>query len=457
SSSPALTSPQTTSVLIYLDLKPRQPTISGQMSQTENTDLQVVCESTGSRPAADIEWNVRGTWQSSNPTEIKVVDSATETYTMTSTLSLQVTRPDNGKSVYCRASNRALPGGTESERQTITVLYPPDIHINYVNVTHMSSDRILTCVPDGNPAMYHFRQWKQTAEDGTVIRQLTGNSSSTESILTLPDLDVTRRYEDTGFYICSASNDILESNSYMSGSVFFVVEAPPVVITNTTEVKGQIGSNFTIEVEFYSRPAVSETDVTWTKGTETLTHNNMTVMSIVDTIVHVSFHGVQIEVKGYVAAITIHRLMEPDFGNYTVTIGNREGNSSHTVVLKSASPPLPPDNVIPLTYDSSSITIQWKPRFNGGAEQWFIIGYKTDISKDFDDHEIPDSQKEIQSYQITRLSASTIYFIHMYSENAFGRSDFVFLNQTTSDQFYAQVARHGASPNINFFLQRTSY
>ncbi|XP_060064094.1 irregular chiasm C-roughest protein-like, partial [Ylistrum balloti] len=224
SSSPALTSPQTTSVLIYLDLKPRQPTISGQMSQTENTDLQVVCESTGSRPAADIEWNVGGTWQSSNPTEVKVMDSATETYTVTSTLSLRVSRQDNGKSVYCRASNRALSGGTESVRQNLTVLYPPDIHINYVNATHMSSDRILTCDPDGNPAVYQFGQWKQTAEDGTVIRQFTGISSSTESILTLPDLDVTRRYEDTGYYVCSASNNIPVSASYMSGSVFFVVE-----------------------------------------------------------------------------------------------------------------------------------------------------------------------------------------------------------------------------------------
>ncbi|XP_060081861.1 nephrin-like [Ylistrum balloti] len=433
SSSPALTSSQTTSVLIYLDLKPRKPTISGQMSTTVNTNLQVVCESTGSRPAADIEWNVGGTWQSSNPTEVKVIDSSTETYNVTSTLSLQVTRPDDGKSVYCRANNRALSGGTESEHKTITVLYPPDIHINYVNVTHMSSDRILTCSPDGNPAMYQFRQWTQTAEDGTVIRQFTGISSSTESILTLPDSDITRRYEDTGYYICSASNGIPGSASYTSGSVFFVVEAPPVVITNTTEVKGQIGSSFTIEVEFYSRPAVSETDVTWTKGTKTLTHSNKTAMSIVDTSVRVSFHGVQIQVKGYVAAITIHSLMEPDFGNYTVTIENSQGRASYMLEFKSASPPLPPDNVIPLSHDSSSITIQWTRRFNGGAEQWFIIGYKTDISKDFDDlAAIPDSHDVNQTYQITGLKAATTHFIRIYAENKIGHSDFVFLNHTTA-------------------------
>ncbi|XP_069119323.1 hemicentin-2-like, partial [Argopecten irradians] len=122
SSSPALSSPQTTSVLVYLDLKPYIPHLSPYSSPVENTDIQIVCESVGSRPAADIEWNVGGTWLSINPGEVKVLDTSTDTYTVTSSLSRRVTRQDNGKSVYCRVSNRALSGGIESVRQTITVL-----------------------------------------------------------------------------------------------------------------------------------------------------------------------------------------------------------------------------------------------------------------------------------------------------------------------------------------------
>ncbi|XP_060085334.1 nephrin-like, partial [Ylistrum balloti] len=435
SSSPALTTTQTISVLIYLDLKPRQPTISGQMSQTENTDLQVVCESTGSRPAADIEWNVVGTWQSSNPTEVKVMDSATETYTVTSTLSLRVTRQDNGKSVYCRASNRALSGGTESERQTIIVLYPPDIHISYVNVTYMSSDRILTCSPDGNPAMYQFGQWRHTAEDGTVIRQFTGISSSTESILTLPDPDITRRYEDTGYYICSASNDIPVSNSYMSGSVFFVVEAPPVVVSKSSIVEGEIENSVSIVVEIYSRSELSAGDITWTKvaAAEKSSFPNRFVISFGVRLITTSFHGVDVMIQGYVAVLNINSLSVTDLGNYSVTIENRIGVKHHTVTLIATGPPSPPLYVLQYQVTWNTITVQWIRSSDIGQTESFVIGYRSDVTKDFVNLDaIPDSRQSVMLYTIEGLMPDTIYYIQLYAQNSIGTSDKIFLNCSTT-------------------------
>ncbi|XP_033759163.1 nephrin-like [Pecten maximus] len=295
----------------------------------------------------------------------------------------------------------------------------------------MSADRVLTCVPDGNPDSYQFGQWRHTTEDGTEIRQLSGRYNTTHSFLTLPDPGVTRRYEDTGYYTCTATNNIPVLSYYSSGSVFFVVEASPVITTNTALIKGQIGNNITIEVEFYSRPAVID-NVTWTKGLNGLPTPDKSVTSVDVRSISLPFYGVETEVEGYVAAIIIHSLVEQDFGNYTVTIENRLGNTSFHIDFKSASPPLPPDNVVQLIHDISSINVQWTPRFNGGAEQHFIIGYKSDIAKDFSDlYPIPDTHEPTQSYQITGLQTAQIYFIRLYAENEIGRSGYVYLNQTT--------------------------
>ncbi|XP_069119297.1 kin of IRRE-like protein 3 [Argopecten irradians] len=526
SSSPALTSPQTTSVLVYLDLKPQQSTVLSPSSQTENTDLQVVCVSTGSRPAADIEWNVGGTWLSSNPEEVKVLDTSTDTYTVTSSLSRRVTRQDNGKSMYCRVSNRALSGGIESVRQTITVLfgpdsvsitgnrvvvadgtdtltltcttqeynrhvhitwyngttrisntaavtntsgsyggfistqvlqlvpdryqdgnvvrcvvqnedvtlgektdsvtldiryrpflmltarpaekviegseleircevdsnpaqsfitwskvggqlppevdvtsgviripsthqtdsgiyrcvavnsvgseedtividiyYPPNVIVRYTNTTYISQNRVLNCDPEGNPDTYQFGSWRHTSESGTEIRQLNGSSSPLQSVLTLPDPGMTRRYEDTGYYTCRASNNIPDSSFYSSGSVLFVVEAPPVISSNVTKTKGKTGENIEIEVEFYSRPAVSSSNITWTRGPNRVLPSGKFVISLEIRNINTSFHGVDIQVEGYAAVLKINEIAEGDFDIYTVSIENGLGTVNMSIKL----------------------------------------------------------------------------------------------------------------------------
>ncbi|OWF48289.1 Nephrin [Mizuhopecten yessoensis] len=433
SNSPALTSPQTTSVLVYLDLKPRQPTISDRLSQTENRNLQVVCVSTGSRPAADIEWNVGGTRLSNNPTEVKVKDIASDTYTVTSTLSLPVTRQDNGKSVYCIASNQVLSGGIKSVRHSITVLYPPDIHVNYTNTTYTSSHRVLTCVPDGNPDTYQFGQWRHTAEDGTEIRHLTGSSSPLQSVLTLPDPGVTRRYEDTGYYVCEASNNIPDSSFYNSGSVFLTVEAPPVVVTKNIVVKIQIGNNATIEVEFYSQPAVSSSDVTWTRGPGRILPPDRSAVSLGSRSLLMSFYGEDVKVKGYIAALTINTLTEEDFGDYTVTIENSLGTTNHTVALLIAGPPLTPLYLLQKRVTSSSITVQWIRGSDEEQVQTFVISYKSDVIMDYSDLDaIPDSQESVMSYTIEGLTPDTTYYIRLYSQNDIGLSDQISANISTN-------------------------
>ncbi|XP_060084868.1 cell adhesion molecule DSCAML1-like, partial [Ylistrum balloti] len=311
---------------------------------------------------------------------------------------------------------------------------PPDVHISYTNATYTSFRRTLTCTPDGNPAIYQFGQWQHTAEDGTVIRQLTGKSSSKESILTLPDPGTTHRYEDTGYYICSASNNIPVPESYTSESVFFVVEAPPGIITNTTVVEEKIGNNVTLEVEFYSRPGVSPDTVTWTTGgSDGSLPAGRSFTSVDQRTLILSFHGVDVQVKGYVATLIIRNIMDVDYGNYTVMIENSFGTRNHTLALIKTDRPSPPLYLLQKDVTGSSITVQWIPGSNGGVTQSFVIDYKSDVSKNYTElNAIPDKLESVMSYKIDGLKENTVYSIRIHAQNDIGQSDQIFITVSTS-------------------------
>ncbi|XP_069109212.1 neural cell adhesion molecule 1-like [Argopecten irradians] len=382
----------------------------------EGENLEIRCDVDSNPAPSSVIWSKVGGQPPSDADTTSGVLRITSTH-----------RTDRG-TYRCVAVNSI---GSDDDTIVIDIYYPPDIHVLYTNTTYTVTDRLLTCVPDGNPASYQFGQWRHIAEDGTEIRQLTGSSNTTHSVLTLSDPGITRRYEDTGYYTCTAYNNIPGVSTSRTESVFFVVQAPPVVITNTTVVKGQLGNNITIEVEFYSRPSLL-LNVTWTKGSNNVPLDN-NVTSVNESPIQLPFHGIENHVDGFMTALTKHNLVEQDFGNYTVTIENNLGLASYQFDFKSASPPVPPDNFEQLTHGSSSITVQWTPRFNGGAEQHFVIGYRTaNINEFIDLDPIPDQHEPTQPYQITGLTAGTTHYIRMYAENEIGRSVYVYLNQTTA-------------------------
>ena len=65
--------------------------------------------------------------------------------------------------------------------------------------------RTLTCVPDGNPQSYSFYKWQHKSKYGVLIRELDGEANG---VLTLPNMPVKDRYQDSGEYVCTAGNGI---------------------------------------------------------------------------------------------------------------------------------------------------------------------------------------------------------------------------------------------------------
>ena len=66
----------------------------------------------------------------------------------------------------------------------------------------------MTCVPDGNPSIYTFYKWQHKSKYGVLIRDLDGGTNGVLTLSSNPD-PVEDRYQDSGEYVCTASNGIV--------------------------------------------------------------------------------------------------------------------------------------------------------------------------------------------------------------------------------------------------------
>jgi hypothetical protein len=84
------------------------------------------------------------------------------------------------------------------------------------------STRTVTCVPVGNPQSYTYYKWQHKSKYGVLIRELEGGHTG---VLTLPNMPVEDRYQDSGEYVCTAGNGIVGRDGKIKqrGSGYFTI------------------------------------------------------------------------------------------------------------------------------------------------------------------------------------------------------------------------------------------
>ncbi|KAH3813991.1 hypothetical protein DPMN_142467 [Dreissena polymorpha] len=68
----------------------------------------------------------------------------------------------------------------------------------------------------------------------------------------------------------------------------------------------------------------------------------------------------------------------------------------------------------------SSVTVQWTPGFNGGEDQWFMIGYKKAADETWTYINISSTGTQLN---IGELVSGTMHEVKMHAENIIGKSD----------------------------------
>ncbi|CAG2228170.1 unnamed protein product [Mytilus edulis] len=304
--------------MFYLNLSPTHLTMIKLPTLFEGKLVNISCISIGSRPQASSEWTIDGYVISNSSEDQSAIINPTETYRITSILSVEFNRLQNRKELSCRSYNLADTKGIIQSRM-IEVYYHPSIEITYKNTTEDDELRQFNCKPNGNPA----KAEKTATGAGEVI---------------LPVTNLNERYQDSGIYICRAQNGIADKygNKMQNGFVSFISEGTPAAASeNVYSNKGILEDDTILIVKFVSQPA--PIDVFWFKiddGRDVLINNSKKYTKVITpAIIQDSFHGQIIHVDGYIISLFIRNLEVKDFSKYYCEVHNRYGNISLTVEL----------------------------------------------------------------------------------------------------------------------------
>ena len=74
----------------------------------------------------------------------------------------------------------------------------------------------MACFPIGNPSTYTYHKWQHKSKYDVLIRELDGEQSG---VLTLPNIPVEDRFQDSGEYICTVGNGIAERDGRVKQTV----------------------------------------------------------------------------------------------------------------------------------------------------------------------------------------------------------------------------------------------
>ncbi|KAH3811399.1 hypothetical protein DPMN_139809 [Dreissena polymorpha] len=142
--------------------------------------------------------------------------------------------------------------------------------------------------------------------------------------------------------------------------------------------------------------------------------------------------------------LSISQLQIDDFTNYSVRVNNSLGSTEQTFVIRANEQPSVPQQLLAVDtmVTESSLTVQWTPGFNGGEDQWFIIGYKKAADESWTYINVSSTVTQLS---IRELVAGTKYDIKMYATNIIGKSDETTVLSVTTQP---DISDNGSSPSV---------
>ncbi|XP_073777222.1 cell adhesion molecule 3 isoform X2 [Danio rerio] len=177
---------------------PGKPVITGfEGAVQEGGKVTLTCTSSGSKPPAKLHWyrdhvEIQGRPDvvESNPNE--------PTYTVTSELTLSVSRDDNDALIACAVDHPSIANGDKRTEQPLNVLFSPRVSIHPESDLPREGEKFyLQCVGNGNPEPNAF-VWRRKEGELPPLAKVDGAFLRFESL----------NKSDNGVYECQADNGI---------------------------------------------------------------------------------------------------------------------------------------------------------------------------------------------------------------------------------------------------------
>ncbi|CAH2061672.1 unnamed protein product, partial [Iphiclides podalirius] len=274
--SAALDEPIVKRVVLDVKVPPNKISISGVGEHaTQGTLLTLMCEVSGARPAARIEW-YNGTQKlviDDNNIQQKEIEMSDSTFVTKSNLTFEATRFENGRKFLCEAINDVMIEAKEHPihaTRELEVWYPPLVHLEPKNIKVVEGAKILLkCEYESNPSSLNEVIWYRDGERLNVNNSRYQGGTTDQHALII----VKARGEDMGNYSCLLANTV--GNGTTNETIDVNILYKPQVRLNMSSASPILETdhkNVTLTCEVVSgNPAILD-EVIWYLDGEVLKH-----------------------------------------------------------------------------------------------------------------------------------------------------------------------------------------
>ncbi|XP_054708442.1 nephrin-like [Uloborus diversus] len=288
---------------------------------------------------------------------------------------------------------------------SITHRYPAVVvNVTSTVVVAEGDNAYFECIFSANPILPDMVRWS-TKGGEPILRENQQFTENGRSLLTL--FNVTKG--DSGTLECEAFNGLGDPDMKVAN---LVVLYKPSIVRNLVTSKMALELSSTAELRCFAE-GDGNISFVWS-------FNSTVILQGLD-IGRYDIRTAKTGDSQWCSVLTIKRVRQDDFGEYTCVAKNHLGYDFIKFSLSKKGAPEHPHHLKTVTQAPDSITLSWTPGFDGGAEQNFRIRFKKSGSSIFYYREAPTNAT---SYTISGLEPGEQYDFFIAAYNDFGESSF---------------------------------
>ncbi|XP_039253785.2 nephrin-like [Styela clava] len=324
---------------------------------------------------------------------------------------------DDGGLYMIRATNAR--GSTELNI-TLNVFYP-------ARITSISGPTTTLQEGDSTELRCDFKSHPLTPAHVTWVKEIPGNGRDsydvenfqTHSILSLANITA----DDRGGYRCVVDNGIGEPATdhikidMLYSPAFFDV-SPSKVAVSSVDSSGALSPAAVLPCIVHSTPAST---ITWIRGESPIVVFDNSGFSVINEVIDFETSKSTLRVAN----------VQPNDANindssivaqFRCVATNKQGKRTKLINIVLQGPPDAPSNLHSFNTSHSSVYLIWKPGFDGGVQQKFVVQYK-EIQHGKPDTGYQKLVAETNEVLVEGLKANKRYTFQVFAKNSYGESD----------------------------------
>ncbi|CAL4131853.1 unnamed protein product [Meganyctiphanes norvegica] len=419
------TKPGNTGIAVDIILKPVSVEILGPRDAVvAGNTTDIVCQSEGARPPADITWWMDGE-QLSDDVQVSQAGNMT-----TSILRWTPGAEDGGKALLCSAQSPIIAHDPLLDEWILLVYYEPEATLEVsvdVELDNISEgDTVyLECNVKAYPQVTRVSWWYK----GKKL-ELDEDSAKSGMMATNQSLVLQKvQRQQSGVYACQASNDVGDGHS---NPIVLAIKYAPVCSGSGYQMVGA-GKNEEVRVRCLVEANPSEVVFSWffryntSQGEVALPDDSFTT-------------------KGRLSVLSYIPKSEDDYGVLICQTNNELGSQIDPCIfeLAPADFPDPPKNCSVTNSTSDTVMVSCIEGYDGGLEQTFVVEVHIAETRDW---VLNSTTVGFPEFLLEDLEPGSSYYLTLWSINARGPSTKTVLHAFTLPELRPLT---GVAENIIF-------